>query len=187
MQKIIYIFSLLLIFGCGLNYDQNLLIAPDISTQEKKINNPIDINFAVVNNSSDKLGEVRNLSGELKGEVFLNSLSLDNMQLVIANELRNYGFRISNDSTLPSIELVITKLTINTGKVSVAYSTELDLEFTLIVKNKGTINQISKNYTNTRQTVRPPTPEANERVLNESISLLLNEVFETDLLQESFQ
>ena len=187
MQKIIYIFSLLLIFGCGLNYDQNLLIAPDISTQEKKINNPIDVNFAVVNNSSDRLGEVRNLSGELKGEVFLNSLSLDNMQLVIANELRNYGFRISNDSTLPSIELVITKLTINTGKVSVAYSTELDLEFTLRVKNKGTINQISKNYTNTRQTVRPPTPEANERVLNESISLLLNEVFETDLLQESFQ
>ena len=37
MQKIIYIFSLLLIFGCGLNYDQNLLIAPDISTQEKKL------------------------------------------------------------------------------------------------------------------------------------------------------
>ena len=76
-----------------MNYDQNLLIAPDISTQEKKINNPIDVNFAVVNNSSDKLGEVRNLSGELKGEVFLNSLSLDNMELVIANELRNYGFR----------------------------------------------------------------------------------------------
>ena len=38
-----------------------------------------------------------------------------------------------------------------------------------------------------RQTVRPPEIEANERVLNESISLLLNEVFETDLLQESFQ
>jgi len=187
MQKIIYIFSLLLIFGCGLNYDQNLLIAPDISTQEKKINNPIDVNFAVVNNSSDRLGEVRNLSGELKGEVFLNSLSLDNMQLVIANELRNYGLRISSDTSLPSIELEITKLTINTGKVAVAYNTELDLEFTLRVKNKGTINQISKNYTNTRQTVRPPTPEANERVLNESISLLLNEVFETDLLQESFQ
>ena len=187
MQKIVYILSLLLIFGCGLNYDQNLLIAPDISTQEKKINNPLDVNFAVVNNSSDKLGEVRNLSGELKGEVFLNSLSLDNMQLVIANELRNYGFRISNDTNLPSIELEITKLTLNTGKVSVAYSTELDLEFTLRVKNKGTINQISKNYTNTRQTVRPPTPEANERVLNESISLLLNEVFETDLLKESFQ
>ena len=37
MQKIIYIFSLLLIFGCSLNYDQNLLIAPDISTQEKKL------------------------------------------------------------------------------------------------------------------------------------------------------
>ena len=187
MQKIIYIFSLLLILGCGLNYDQNLLIAPDISTQEKKINNPIDVKFAVVNNSSDKLGEVRNLSGEIKGEVFLNSLSLDNMQLVIANELRNYGFRISNGTNLPSIELEITKLTINTGKVAVAYSTELDLEFTLRVKNKGTINQISKNYTNTRQTVIPPTPEANERVLNESISLLLNEVFETDLLQESFQ
>ena len=36
MQKIIFFFSLLLIFGCGMNYDQNLLIAPDISTQEKK-------------------------------------------------------------------------------------------------------------------------------------------------------
>ena len=187
MQKIICFFSLLLVLGCGVNYDQNLLIAPDISTQEKKINYPLDINFAVINNSTDKLGEVRNLSGKLIGEVSLNSLSLDNMQLVIANELRNYGFRISNDKNLPTIELEITKLTLNTGKVSVAYTTELDLEFTLRVKNKGTINQISKNYTNTRQTVRPPTIESNERVLNESISLLLNEFFETDLLQESFQ
>ena len=109
------------------------------------------------------------------------------MQLVIANELRNYGFRISNDKSLPSVEFEITKLSINTGKVAVSYTTELDLEFTLRVKNKGTINQISKNYTNTRQTVRPPEIEANERVLNQSISLLLNEVFETDLLQESFQ
>ena len=187
MQKIIYFFSLLLILGCGVNYDQNLLIAPDISTQEKKINYPLDINFAVTNNLSDKLGEIRNLSGDLKGEIFLNSLSLDNMQLVIANELRNYGFRISNDKSLPSVEFEITRLSINTGKVSVSYTTELDLEFTLKVKNKGTINQISKNYTNTRQTVRPPEIEANERVLNESISLLLNEVFETNLLQESFQ
>ena len=71
MQKIIYFFSLLLILGCGVNYDQNLLIAPDISTQEKKINYPLDINFAVTNNLSDKLGEIRNLSGDLKGEIFL--------------------------------------------------------------------------------------------------------------------
>lgn len=187
MKKIIYFICLLLIFGCGLNYDQNLLITPDISSQEKKISNPLDINFLVVNNLSGKLGEVKNLSGELKGEIFLNSLSLDNMQLVIENELRNYGFRISNDNNLPSIELEITKLTINTGKVAVSYTTELDLEFSLRVKNKGIINQISKNYTNTRQTVRPPTLEANERVLNESISLLLNEVFDTGLLQKSFQ
>ena len=187
MQKFIYFISLLLIFGCAMNYDQNLLMAPDISTQEKKINTPIDVNFTVINNLSDKLGEIRNLSGDLRGEIFLNSLSVDNMQLVIGNELRNYGFRISNDKNLPSVELEITKLNINTGKVAVAYTTELDLEFTLRIKNKGIINQISKNYTNTRQTVRPPELEANERVLNESISLLLNEVFETDLLQESFQ
>ena len=157
MQKIIFFFSLLVLFGCGINYDQNLLIAPDISTQEKKINNPIDINFAVINNLSNKLGEIRNLSGDLKGEIFLNSMSLDNMQLVVANELRNYGFRISNDKSLPLVQLEITKLTIKTGKVAVSYTTELDLEFTLRVKNKGTINQVSKNYTNTRQTVRPPT------------------------------
>ena len=69
MQKIIYFFSLLLILGCGVNYDQNLLIAPDISTQEKKINYPLDINFAVTNSLSDKLGEIRNLSGDLKGEI----------------------------------------------------------------------------------------------------------------------
>jgi hypothetical protein len=187
MQKFIYSISLLLIFGCAMNYDQNLLMAPDISTQEKKINTPIDVNFAVINNLSDRLGEIRNLSGDLKGEIFLNSLSIDNMELVIGNELRNYGFRISNDKNLPSVELEITKLTVNTGKIAVAYTTELDLEFTLRVKNKGTINQISKNYTNTRQTVMPPELEANERVLNESISLLLNEVFETDLLKESFQ
>ena len=59
-----------------------------ISNTRKKINYPLDINFAVTNNLSDKLGEIRNLSGDLKGEIFLNSLSLDNMQLVIANELR---------------------------------------------------------------------------------------------------